>query len=110
MRRRHWLVAVALFASGCSSSSTGTKRKSGKMSGRQRMNRGPQTFSNLLVDGYIDDLKNGSADKKVKAAHELGNMGSEAKSALPMLEKLSADKNPKISAAAKSAVSSIRKR
>ena len=55
MRRRHWLAAVALMAAGCSSSTRTTKKKSGKISGRQRMNRGPQGFGDVLVTAYIDD-------------------------------------------------------
>ena len=110
MRRRHLLVALALLVTGCSSAG-GKKRKSGKASsGRQKMNRGPQGFGNVLVPAYIDDLKTGSAEKKITAAQELANMGSGAKDALPVLEKLVADKNPKVSAAAKSAVAAIRKR
>jgi len=111
MRRRHWLAAIALLAAGCSSS-TGTKRKkkSGKISGRQRMNQGPQGFANVLVPSYIEDLKTGSAAKKITAARELGNMGPNAKSALPALEKLAADKNPDVKAAAKSAVAAIKAR
>lgn len=108
MRRRHWLAAVVLLATGCSSATT--KKKSGGLSGRKKMNRGPQGFGNVLVPAYIEDLKTGSADKKVTAARELGNMGSNAKAALPVLEKLATDKNPQVSAAAKSAVAAIRKR
>lgn len=107
MRRRHWLAVVVLATAGCSAA---TKKKSVKTSGRSRMNRGPQGFANVLVPAYIEDLKTGSADKKIAAAQELGNMGSGAKDALPVLEKLAADKNPKVAAAAKSAVSSIKKK
>lgn len=114
MRRRHWFAAVALLAAGCSSSSgTRTKkksRKSGSLTGRQRMNSGPQGFSNMLLPSYIEDLKSGSTDKKITAARELGNMGPGAKSALPALEKLAADKNPQVRAAAKSATASIKSR
>ena len=110
MRRRHWLAAVALLAAGCSSSSSGKKKKSGRVSGRQRMNSGPQGFGNVLIPAYIDDLKTGSADKKITACQELGNMGSRAKEALPALERLVADKNPKVSGAARAAVAAIKKR
>ena len=112
MRRRHWLAAVALLAAGCStsSSSSSKKKKSSKLSGRQRMNAGPQGFGNVLVPAYIEDLKTGSPDKKITAAQELGNMGSSAKEALPVLEKLTSDKNAKVSAAAKAAVAAIKKR
>lgn len=108
MRRRHWLTIVALTVFGCSSATK--KRKSGSTTGRKRMNRGPQTFGNLLVAGYMDDLKSGPAEKKIAAARELGNMGADAKPALPLLEKLGSDKNAKVSAAAKSAAAAIRKR
>lgn len=109
MRRRHWIIAVALLATGCSSSAK-TKKKSGKLSGRQKMNRGPQGFGNVLVPEYIKDLKTGPADKQITAAQELGNMGAAAKDALPVLEKLAADKNSKVSAAAKAAATAIKKR
>ena len=108
MRRRRWLVAVALLAAGCSSSTK--KKKSGKMTGRQRMNRGPQGFGDVLVPAYIEDLKTGPAAKQIAAAQELANMGSNARAALPALEKLAADRNPKVSAAAKAAVTAIKKR
>ena len=88
MRRRHWLVAVALVAAGCSSagtskktksssssksSSTARRRRPSPSSGIKRMQSGPQGFGNMLVTSYIDDLKNGSADKKIAAAEALGN-------------------------------------
>lgn len=122
MRRRHWLVAVALVAAGCSSagttrkkkstkgSSAGKSRRSSPSSGIKRMQSGPQGFGNMLVTSYIGDLKNGSVDKKIAAARELGNMGGGAKEALPALKSLVADSNPKVSAAAKAAVAAIEKR
>jgi len=122
MRRRHWLVAVALVAAGCSSSGTPKKKKSTRSSsagksrrpspssGIKRMQSGPQGFGNMLVTSYIGDLKNGSVDKKIAAARELGNMGGGAKEALPALKSLVADSNPKVSAAAKAAVAAIEKR
>jgi len=124
MRRRHWLVAVALVAAGCSSagtskktksssssksSSTARRRRPSPSSGIKRMQSGPQGFGNMLVTSYIDDLKNGSADKKIAAAEALGNMGGGAKEALPALKSLTADSNPKVSAAAKAAVAAIGK-
>ena len=117
MRRRHWIMAVALLAAGCSSSTKSSKstkakkssksgasrpRSSGKLTGRQKMNSGPQGFGNVLIPAYIEDLKSGTTDKKVAAARELGNMGAAAKDALPVLEQLASDKNPQVSAAAKS--------
>ena len=67
-------------------------------------------MGNLLLDSYIDDLKSPQADKKIRAAQELGMMGADAKKALPALESLARDKNPQVSAAAKQAVTAIRKR
>ena len=110
MRRRHWLAAIALLAAGCSSSTAAKKKKSGKLSGRQRMNSGPQGFGNVLIPAYIADLKTGTTEKKITAAQELGNMGPRAKEALPALEKLVSDRNPKVSGAAKAAVAAIKKR
>lgn len=72
--------------------------------------KGPQTMGNLLLDSYIDDLKSPQADKKIRAAQELGMMGADAKKALPGLESLARDTNPQVSAAAKKAVTAIRKR
>jgi HEAT repeat protein len=63
----------------------------------------------LMVDAWLPDLSNPSADKRINAAKELGNMGPAAKSALPALEKLASDKNPSVAAAAKSAIAAIRK-
>lgn len=121
MRRRHWLTAVALLAAGCSSStrssssSSAKKKKTSKKpvkvsAGRKRMNAGPQGFGNVLVPSYIEDLKSGSPDKQIAAADELANMGSNAKEALPLLEKLASDSNAKVSAAAKAAAAAIKKR
>lgn len=66
-------------------------------------------MGNLLVDAYVDDLKKGPPDKKISAAQELAAMGPNAKSALPALQSLSADKNAKVSAAAKAAIKAIKK-
>lgn len=67
-------------------------------------------MGNLLLDSYIDDLKSPQAEKKIRAAQELGMMGADAKKALTTLESLARDKNPQVSAAAKQAVTAIRKR
>ena len=48
-------------------------------------------MGNLLLASYIADLKTGTTEKKISAAHELGNMGSAAKSAISALESLSGD-------------------
>jgi hypothetical protein len=72
--------------------------------------QGPQTMSNLLLDSYIEDLGSGQLDARLRAARELGNMGADAKKALPALEKMAGDKNAKASGAAKEAIAAIRRR
>jgi hypothetical protein len=105
------VISLAAFA-GCS----GKKKVQGGLdrlpagSPAAKRPKGPQTMGNLLLDSYIDDLKSPQADKKIRAAQELGMMGSDAKKALPALESLARDKNPQVSAAAKQAVTAIRKR
>lgn len=109
MRRRIWLAVVVAFATGCSSD----RKKSKKVASsgpRVKRPKGPQTMSNLLVDGYIADLRSDSAEKRIKAAHELGNMGSTARPAVPTLEKMAQDSNRQVSAAAKAALVAIRKK
>jgi hypothetical protein len=86
-------------ASGCSSSAK-KKARNGKR---------PKTMGNLLVDGYIADLKKGPAKKQITAAKELGNMGASAKPALPMLEALVKDGDAKVREAAQQAIKAIRK-
>jgi HEAT repeat protein len=66
-------------------------------------------MGNLLLDAYIDDLKAPAADKKISAARELANMGMNAKKAVPALERMAAEKDKKVSEAAKRALASIRK-
>jgi hypothetical protein len=72
--------------------------------------QGPQTMSNLLLDSYIEDLGSGQLDTRLRAARELGNMGADAKKALPALEKMAGDKNAKVRDAAKEAIAAIRRR
>lgn len=103
MRRRAWLMAVLAAAAGCS----GTKRK-GKSSARTRA-KGPQTMGGLVVDAYIADLGGGSAEKRIRAARELGSLGADAKKAVPALEKMAADKRRSVADAAKAALAAIRK-
>ena len=99
-------------ASGCSE----TKKKS--RSGPQgpkgppgaKRPKGPQTMGNLMVDAWKQDLADTSPDKRIRAARELGNMGSAAKSALPALQKAAGDKNKDVAAAAKAAITSIGKK
>lgn len=104
MQRRTWLAMVLMTAAGCSSATKKTKKKSAR-----KQPKGPQTMGGLLLDAYVDDLKSSSADKRINAARELANMGANAKKALPILEKMAADKDPKVAAAAKQALASIRK-
>ena len=66
-------------------------------------------MAGLLVDGYIADLGGADRQKRITAARELGALGSEARKALPALEKLAADKDKDVSAAAKRAIAGIRR-
>lgn len=114
MRRRAWLVAVvAAVAVGCSSSTTKSKSRGKKSVKSPRPSskrpKGPQTMGNLLLDAYVSDLDSPAADKRINAARELANMGSGAKKAVPALERMAGDRDPKVSAAAKQALASIRK-
>jgi hypothetical protein len=112
MRRRAWLVTMMLAAAGCSSSSSSKRPRSKSSASSRKRPKGPQTMGNLLlgaVDAYIDDLNSPAADKKINAARELANMGSGAKKAVPALERMAADKDKKVSEAAKKALASIRK-
>ena len=68
---------------------------------------GPKTMGGLMVNSWKDDLKSPSADKRILAANELGNMGPSAKSALPELQKMAGDRNSQVAAAAKAAISKI---
>lgn len=62
----------------------------------------------LLLESYVKDLDSPAPQNRVRAATELGNMGGEAKAALPKLEKLAGDKDAAVSTAAKRAVQAIR--
>ena len=106
--RRGFLTAISVAgavlvgaAAGCSSSKK--KARNGKRP------KGPKTMGNLLVDGYIADLKKGPANKQIAAAKELGNMGASAKQALPALEPLLKDGDAKVREAAQQAIKAIRK-
>lgn len=112
MHRRLFVVTAFLVVGGCSSkkAKSGLDRlPTGPAGARKRM-KGPQTMGSLLVASYIDDLKSPQAQKRIRAAEELGNMGDGAKSALPALQKLTSDKDPKVSAAARQAITSIKKK
>lgn len=95
------LLAVAA-AIGCSN----TAKKKARNGNRPK---GPKTMGNLLVDGYIADLKAGPAEKRIASAKELGNMGAGAKQALPALEALAKDGDAKVREAAQKAIKAIRK-
>jgi hypothetical protein len=104
------LLALALVT-GCSSTKKGkSAKKSRGQSGNQAGKRKkPKTMANLLIDGYIADLKQGPVAKQITAARELGNMGATAKSALPALETLARHSDADLSKAATQAIKSIRK-
>jgi hypothetical protein len=72
--------------------------------------KGPQTMGNLMVDAWQNDLGDTSPAKRIKAARELGNLGSSAKSALPALQKAAGDTNKDVAAAAKAAITAIGKK
>ena len=103
---RRWFVASlavgSLVVAGCSNSA----KKKARGGNRPK---GPKTMGNLLVDGYIADLKTGPAEKRIAAAKELGNMGASAKQALPALEALAKDGNAKVREATQQAIKAIRK-
>lgn len=110
MMSRRWCLA-ALVVGGCSSESPPrpTNKLPGSYSRSDRpRTKGPQTMGKLLLDSYVKDLDSPAQQSRVRAATELGNMGAEAKAALPKLEKLTGDKDAAVSAAAKRAVQAIR--
>jgi hypothetical protein len=100
--RRAWLGLCVAVVAGCSAGKARTKP-------RVKRAKGPQTMAGLLVDGYIADLGGADRQKRITAARELGALGSEARKALPALEKLAADKDKDVSAAAKRAIAGIRR-
>ena len=106
--RRWFLTAISAAgamllgtAAGCSSS-----KKTARNGARPK---GPKTMGNLLVDGYIADLKKGPAKKQITAAKELGNMGASANQALPALESLVKDGDANVREAVQQAIKAIRK-
>lgn len=112
MRRRDWMVMMLVAAAGCSGAKKSRAKsvktsKSSRKPGKQ--SKGPTTMGGLLLDAYIEDLRSPAPDKRINAARELANMGANAKKAVPSLEKMAADKNGKVSAAAKQALVAIRK-
>ena len=71
-------------------------------------NKSPK--GNLLVDEWVKDLKNGSPQKQANAAKELGNMGSNASSALPALESLTSHADETVKTAVNQAIVAIKKK
>ena len=107
MHRRGWLLLSLALVTGCSGTTKGKSAK--KSSGLAGKRKKPKTMANLLIDGYIADLKQGPVAKQMTAAKELGNMGATAKAALPALEPLARHKDASLSKAAKQAIQSIKK-
>jgi hypothetical protein len=115
--RRRWFVAalgatgVIALGAGCSTATkAGAAKKKSRSAYREgKRPKGPKTMGNLLVEGYIADLKDGPAEKQVAAAQELSNMGAGAKQALPALESLAKKGDAKVRDAAQQAIKAIRK-
>jgi hypothetical protein len=111
MSRR--VCLAALVVGGCSSKSSKgpTNKLPGSYSRSDRpRTKGPQTMGRLMFDSYVKDLDSPSPQSRVRAATELGNMGADAKAALPKLEKLAGDKDKAVSTAAKQAIQAIRRK
>jgi hypothetical protein len=114
MQRRHVFAVLGLLALGCSQESA--KKKGGlggsytRSKGRSRLDKGPQTMGDMLLKSYIADLKSTSKQKQLTAARELGNMGPTASGAVPALEKLAGGGDAEVRAAAKAAVTAIKRR
>jgi len=111
MNRRslvHLLLPLVALA-GCSKPRRRRAGLSGLPSGPATRLKGPQGFGGMMAKEWAKDLGDASAEKRVRAAQELANMGPAAKSALPALEKAARDKNGEVSAAAKRAIAAIRK-
>jgi hypothetical protein len=103
--RRWFLAAISAVGAGLLGTAAGCSNSKKKARNGKR----PKTMGNLLVDGYIADLKKGPAKKQIAAAKELGNMGASAKQAIPALESLLKDGDAKVREAAQQAITSIRK-
>jgi len=109
MRRRSWFSVALLLLAGCSSSSATKKSRARSATKGSKATKGPKTMGGLLVQGYIDDLKNGTVDSRIAAAKELGAMGADAKSALPALQPLTNHTDAKLREAAQQAITRIKK-
>lgn len=106
MRRRTLLLVGLVAVAGCTGGTHG-KGKGRRQASGKRLQR-PQTMGNMLVEGYIADLENGSTNSRIAAARELANMGSAARAALPALEPLAKHADAKLSAAAAAAIKAIK--
>jgi hypothetical protein len=130
LTRRTWLLAIipVAIAAGCSKPKRARVSKSPKNGPKsspksapsglaglpagpgslRNRPKGPQGFGNMMAKEWAKDLGDKSADKRLRAATELANMGPAAASALPALEQAAKDKNPQVSAAAKRAIAAVR--
>jgi hypothetical protein len=107
-RRTCLLVGLALLA-GCSRAKGSAKKARGQAGKRPKGPKGPKTMGNLLVEGYVADLKNGSVESRITAAKELAAMGSSAKATLPALKPLTTHTDANLRAAATKAIEAIGK-
>lgn len=107
MQRRSWMLAGIALLAGCSSSSGKGKKARGQT---RKQPKGPKTMGNLVVEGYITDLKHGSTESRITAAKELAHLGGSAKAALPALKPLAKHADAKLSAAASAAIKAIEKK
>lgn len=118
LRRRLFFAVALLGATGCSGG-TATAKKSTRQPAKKRSaktrspvpknrSRGPQSLAGLMsMDEYVADLDHASADRRIEAVKRLGAIGPSAKSALQKLEKLAADDDAKMAAAAQAAIKQI---
>ena len=107
MQRRTWMLGSLALLAGCSAPKRTGKKSRGQADKRAK---GPKTMGNLLVEGYIADLKNGSTESRIMAAKELTNLGNSAKAALPALKPLARHADATLSAAATAAIRAIEKK
>lgn len=106
MQRRTCLVVGLALVAGCSRAQGSGKKPRGQAGKRPK---GPKTMGNLLVEGYVADLKNGSVESRITATKELAAMGSSATAALPALKPLTTHADANLRAAATKAIEVITK-
>jgi hypothetical protein len=115
LRRRLFFAAALLGITGCSPGKEKAKKgakkaKTSRPPVPKNRSRGPQSLEGLIaMDQYITDLDNESAARRIEAAKRLGAVGPSAKTALPKLEKLAADGDAKVAAAARDAIKRIKR-